>query len=365
MYPTADNSYLGNVGPLTYDTLCYLSGEELCAVSPHVKERKVLWRRNGVPAGSEICADSEYVIVIPPLLDKLIVLRAADGTQLAERALPKGRVDRQRADWGRLFLVQRDVPGEGTHPATMTWAMYDPVTDCDAWSMTLPAGTKWAPVEGADLAFLAPDGTVQFVDDQSGTVRWSTAIPAETVPPEEFSVQVDEDRLYLHTAHPRTENQELITEYLSPANGSARRVNGQVVALDRRRGQVIWSRPMEQQLLRPYLPVGSGILAYAAQRRSANPEQPPEKRPMKTDQSYTALSFLNRSTGEPVLTKEVPFQGTGSGEGWARPTHEVMLMRVSGQDFRLTWKGDASAPPMPPEQDEPVPEDPDAPIKLQ
>ena len=361
IYPTADNSYLGNVGPLTYDTLCYLSGEDLFAVSPHVKERKVLWRRSGVSAGSEICADSEYVILIPPLLDKLIVLRAADGTQMAERALPKGRVDRQRADWGRLFLVQRDVPGEGADPATMTWAMYDPVTDRDAWSMTLPAGTKWAPVEGSALAMLEPNGTLRLVDDQSGIVRWVTAIPAETVPPDEFSVQVDVDRLYVHTAHKRTENQDLITEYLSPANGSARRVNGQVVALDRRRGQVLWSRPMEQQLLRPYLPVGSGVLAYAAQKKPANPEQTPEKK----DQSYTALTFLNRSTGEPVLTKDVPFKGAGSGEGWARPTHEVMLMRVSGQDFRLTWKGEAGAPPMAPEQDEPVPEDAEEPIKLQ
>ena len=66
-----------------------------------------------------------------------------------------------------------------------------------------------------------------------------------------------------------------------------------------------------------------------------------------------------------MLTKDVPSQGTGSGEGWARPTNEILLLRVSGQDFRLTWKGDPGAPPTAPEQDEPVPEESEEPLKLQ
>ena len=355
VYPTANHSYLGNVGPLTYDTLCYVAGEELFAVIPYEKERKVVWRRRGVSAGSEICADSEYVILIPPLLNKLVVLRAADGTQLAERELPRGRVSRRSADWGRLFLVQRDVPAEGSPSTTMTWAMYDPVTDRDAWSMTLPAGTQWAPCEGADLAFLAPDGTLHLVDDQTGQLIWSASLPAQPVRPDEFSIQVDDERLYVHTAHKRTDTEEELGEPLIPPNGSAVRVNGLVVALDRREGKVLWSRPMEQQLLRPNLPVGSGVLAYSALRKKTTPE--------KKEEYSTSVTFLSRQTGEPLLTQEFP--GTGSGEGWARRPGGVMLVLLSGQEFQLTWKAEPNAEPEAPEQEEPLPGAPEVPIKLQ
>ncbi len=354
IYPQADGTYLGNVGPLTYDTLCYLSGSDLLAVQPQTLDSKVQWRRSGVTPGSEICADSEYVVLIPPLLDRLIVLRAADGTQIAERTMPQGRVERQRADWGRLFLVTRAEPGTGTSPARQTWAMYDPVTDQDAWSVTLAAGTVWAPVDGADLAFLEPDGTLQLLDDRTGKPLWKAALPAQTVPPKEFTVHTDQDRLYVHTWHPPTPDQEPITEATLP-HGRAVRVNGLVVALDRPSGQIQWSRPLEQQLFRAHLPVGSGMLAYAVQRRKEIPDKPAR--------SYTKLEFLNRSTGEPAHSTEVSRSG-GTGEGWARLPSGVMLLRVSGQDFRLTWVGETAPEETAPAQEEPAPtKPPGAPIK--
>ena len=354
IYPQVDGTYLGNVGPLAYDTLCYLSGSDLFAVQPQTLDSKVQWRRSGVTPGSEICADSEYVILIPPLLDRLVVLRAADGTPVAERTLPQGRVERQRADWGRLFLVTRTEPGSTTSPGRQTWAMYDPVTDKDAWSITLAAGTVWAPVDGADLAFLEPDGTLQVLDYRTGKPVWKAILPAQTVAPKEFTVHTDQDRLYVHTWRPPTPDQDLITEASLP-QGRAVRVNGLVVALDRQDGQIHWSRPLEQQLFRPHLPVGSGMLAYAVQRRKEIPDKPA--------QSYTKLEFLSRSTGELVHSTEVARSG-GTGEGWVRVPSGVMLLRVSGQDFRLTWEGEADLEETAPAQEEPAPaKPPSAPIK--
>lgn len=354
IYPNTDGTYLGNVGPLTYDTLCYLSGTDLLAVQPQTLDSKVQWRRSGVTPGSEICADAEYVILIPPLLDRLVVLRAADGAQIAERALPQGRVERHGADWGRLFLVTRTAPASGTSPARQTWAMYDPVTDKDAWSVTLAAGTVWAPVDGADLSFLEPDGTLHLLDYRTGNPLWKATLPAQTEAPKEFTVHTDQDRLYVHTWRPPTPEQDLITEASLP-HGRARRVNGLVVALDRHDGQIQWSRPLEQQLFRPNLPVGSGMLAYAVQRRKEVPDKPAK--------SYTKLEFLNRSTGEPAYTTEVARSG-GTGEGWVRLPSGVMLLRVSGQDYRLTWEGDTASEVTAPDQEEPAPAKPrNAPIK--
>ena len=358
IYSHQDGSYLGNVGPLTYDTLCYTSGSELFAVQPQTKDSKIQWKRSGVAPGSEICADAEYVILIPPLLDQLVVLRAADGEFVAQRSLPKGREDRRRADWGRLFLVKRTEPAVGDQPPRLTWAMYDPVTDKDAWSLSLPMGTVWTPVEGADLAFLEPDGTTRLVDDQTGQLLWTTTLPPQAVPPTEFAIYADTSRMYVHTSHPPTAGQDKIPDNASSPGGSAVPVNGLVIALDRRSGKPVWSRPMEQQLLHPNLPVGSGVLTYAVQRTRETPD--------KGTKSMTVLEFLNRNTGEPVHSVEVD-RGSGTNEGWARLPSGVLLLRVLSHDFRLTWEGDPlSDEAAPPGQAEPVPAaPPDAPIKLQ
>lgn len=354
IYPNSNGSYQGNVGPLTFDTLCYLSGDELSAIIPYEKESKVVWRRSAVTPGSEICADSEYVILIPPLLNKVVVLRAADGTKVAERDLPHGRVERLRADWGRLFLVRREVPAEGASPAKMTWAMYDPALDRDAWSITLAEGTHWAPVDGEDIALLEPDGTFHLIDDQTGHVYWKTSLPAQPDAVQEFSVHTDAERVYVHTAHKKLENEPDIGEPTILGSHTAVRVNGLVSGLDRHDGAVQWSRAMVQQLFRPQLPDGSDVLAYSTLRK-----QPPG--PM-TEEYATEITFLNRRTGEPLLTEK--FSGASGGEAWRRLPDGALQLQVGGREFVLNWKSDPSNANAP-EQSEPEPEGPQAPIKLQ
>ncbi len=351
LYPAGDGSgpYIGNLGPLTFDTLCFQSEGNLFAVRPYGNDGKTQWKRTGVASGSEICADSEYVVLIPPQGDRLIVLQAADGTQVAERPLPKDRVARQRADWGRLFLVRRVSPGEAATPESVTWAMYDPATDRDAWSLSLPSGTLWTPVEGADLAFLEPNGTLHIVDDQTGQVRWKTALPAQPFAPTEFTVHADAHRFYVHTAHQRNADQAEMTGSLSAPEGNEVRVNGIVAALDRWSGQVLWSRPLEQQVFHPNLPVESGVLVYAAERKRLTPE--------KKEEIYTSMVFLDRRTGEPAFSKEITGL-TARNESWAASAQGLNWLRVRGQDIQLKRKTDTGEEPdtEAPEQDEPLPD---------
>ncbi|MFO1005184.1 MAG: PQQ-binding-like beta-propeller repeat protein [Planctomycetaceae bacterium] len=360
IYPNGNSSYQGNVGPLTFDTLCYLSGDELTAVIPYEREFKTVWKRSAVTPGSEICADSEYVVLIPPLLDKLVVLRAADGSKVAERDLPKGRVDRLLADWGRMFFVRRDVPADGATPAKRVWAMYDPALDRDAWSLTLSAGSLWAPVDGEDIALLEPDGTFYLIDDQTGHVRWKTSLPAQPHPVEEFSVHVDESRVFVHTSHKKLDSEPEISEpaISEPTPIGSRysfRVNGLTIAIDRRDGVVQWSHPMEQQQFRPNFPAGSGVLAYSTLRK-----QPPG--PMGEEYS-TEITFLSRQTGEPLLVEKFP--GVGSGEAWRQQPDGAMQLQVTGREFVLSWKSDPGKSSSAPEQSEPQPDEPEAPVKLQ
>lgn len=351
---------LGNVGPLTFDTLCYQSGEDLLAVLPYsmtaAKSPRIQWRRSGTPVGSEICADADFVVLTPPPLDRLIVYRTADGAQLAERRMPPGRVDRKQADWGRLVLLSRIEKADAAHPERQTWAMYDPVSDKEVWNQAFPKGTLWTPVNGSDLAFLEPDGTLQLLDDQTGKTLWSVSLPAQSVAPHEFAVHTDEERIYVHTWHPMSSGQDPIMEEISSKNGSITLVNGLAVALERRTGQILWSRPMEQQLFHGNVPAGSGLLAYIARRQR---ESAPSVK-----SSYTALVLLNRRTGEPVFSQELP--GSKSGDGWTRQPSGAMLLRLSGQDFRLKWEGDTDTGTSAPDQDEPVPPiPPDGPIRPQ
>jgi len=221
--------------------------------------------------------------------------------------------------------------------------MYDPATDRDAWSLTFPHGTLWTPVEGADLAFLEPNGTLHVVDDQTGQERWKTSLPAQSLPATEFTVHADADRFYVHTAHEKSAEQE---QMIRPIGGEVH-VNGLVATLDRHSGQLLWSRPLEQQLFHPHLPVKSGVLVYAAQRLRVTPD--------KKEENYTSIVFLNRSTGEPVLSQEV--QGLSTTEGWSSSPEGLKWLRVRGQDFQLKRKTDSEtdSEAQAPEQDEPQP----------
>jgi outer membrane protein assembly factor BamB len=210
-------------------------------------------------------------------------------------------------------------------------------------------------VDGENIALLEPDGTLHLIDDQTGQVLWKSSLPAQPHPVEEFSLQIDEDRVFVHTAHKKLDSELEISEPTLFGSHSSVRVNGLSVALDRRDGVVLWSRPIEQQLLRPNLPVGSGVLAYSTLRK-----QPPGT----MGQEYsTDITFLSRQTGEPLLTEKFPVGS--SGEAWRLQPDGSLQLRVGGQEFILSWKPDPGKNATAPEQSEPQPEEPEAPIKLQ
>lgn len=361
LYPVPGGNYLGNVGPLLSDTLVYQTHDgqnvgDLVATIPYLRKQDV-WRRSGLPIGCEILADAHYVVVIPPLTNRLIVLRTSDGVQVAERALPARLVDRKRAEWGRLFLTNPEAP-PGTPASQTIYAMYDPVTDKPVWSRTVPKETLWTPVNGSDLAFLEPDGKVTFVDHQTGAEKWSAQLPAQNPPAKQFQIHADHQRLYLHTWAEPTEDQEPVR--IDPTIRAVMAaqicpVNGLVAALDRRSGQLVWSRTIPQQLFRDSMPVGSGLLAYSATRQKLG------KPAFQKD--YSLIEMLDRRTGETVLQKSLP---TGTMEtSWKLLHNGVLRIRLTGHDFDLSWNQPAGTP----EQSEPIPEpekpNPDAPIKLQ
>lgn len=362
LYPTRNGTYSGNVGPLLFDTLVYQTHDgqdvgDLVAAVPYTRNKQEVWRRSGVPIGCEILADADYVILIPPLANRLIVLRSSDGVQIAERPLPARLIGRKRAEWGRLFLTNPESPAGGEAERT-TYAMYDPVTDKSVWSRSVPKDTLWTPVNGSDLAFLEPSGKVTLVEHRTGNELWSTQLPEQSTPVKQFQIHTDHEQLYLHTAHDPTEGQEPvridpgirteISAQISP-------VNGLVAALDRRSGQIVWSRTIEQQLFRDSMPVGTGLLAYSATRQKIGGKA--------FQKDYSLIELLDRQTGKPVFQQEFP---TGTMDtSWKLLHNGVLRVRLTGHDFDLSWKQPEGTPQQSEPVTEPEPPNPDAPIKLQ
>ena len=78
-----------DVGPLTSDTLCYLSDKELTAVDPMTGN--ALWTHKGIEPGSEVFGDDKVTIVAPPSPTKPYKLfRTSDGKELGDRTIPQG-----------------------------------------------------------------------------------------------------------------------------------------------------------------------------------------------------------------------------------------------------------------------------------
>ena len=160
-----DPGETGSVGPLNDAAFCYLKGKTLQAHDPFTGER--LWTVEDAPAGAEIFADSDYVVLVP--IGKLVahIYRALDGEKLGSvRNLPRDvQRNRRGADWGRLFLRHfKDDDG------TEVIAMFDPVSGENVWTRRLESLSLWAPLDGRDLCLLDFNGRMQLVAAETGRV---------------------------------------------------------------------------------------------------------------------------------------------------------------------------------------------------
>ena len=226
----------GNVGPLNRSSLCYTVGSQLVAIDPTTGQE--LWRRRDIPAGSEILADDEYVIVAFKRPDPgLLVYRASDGEFVGERAFPSATLPnclvRRFADWGRFLprMVARD--------GQLIWALGDPAKQVFRWQRSFPERTLWAPVNGRDLAFLTPANELEFVDGLTGQTRFSLEMPI-AFPAQYLSVHTYDDQWLLFPCR----NTPQTGIGVAPAH--TQRLDGAVVAISRETQNVIWSRTFEQ-----------------------------------------------------------------------------------------------------------------------
>ncbi|QDU36212.1 outer membrane biogenesis protein BamB [Maioricimonas rarisocia] len=326
---------LGNVGPLTGDVLCYLLETTLYAVDPLTG--RILWKRENLPSGSEILADDHYV-VLRTQDDRLIVLRGDDGALIGEREVPDGAsVDRRGAEWGRLLLLA-DGSGE-----RQVFAMYDPVDESLLWKRDYEEGTRWAPVDGQDIAVLTPTGDFEVLDFQTGTPVIATQVEAQPRL-EDFLVETNEQSLFVMTYSQATDGSHV--DVLPASGRNLPEVNGFVHGLARKTGKLLWSQRVERQAIDTHLPSGWPALIFTA--RLSGP-QLQENGQFRTVSELSTL-VLDKKSGRVLHkgTMQDPLMNTG----WQTDVDErTIRLRFRLRGIELRFREEAAEPEPPPQQE--------------
>ncbi len=333
------NDYLGNLGPLTDELLCYQVGETLFVVDPF--NGNELWHVDGLPRGSEILADEQYVVLVPPEArnnrQEARVFRAADGMFLATRRLP-AEIERfrQNADWGRMFLTKTKRPGT----SDVVLAMFDPATGENLWERLISQFHSWAPLDGRDLVVLDETGNVRLLDADTGDIIFETQTE---ISPDVKSITVvsHPDEWFLFTEKPLSAKQD--SRVILPNHRQEyHTVNGMAYGFDRQTHEQLWSRELLSLFVDPELPGRWPVLALSAEAWAV---------PAGGGRAATRfqhLLLLEKRTGS------VLFEGDGTGRwqgtGWdVSGEKPQLLLTFGGTALAVSFDEQQPAPDVPAE----------------
>ena len=326
----------GNVGPILGSSLIYQRGSTIRAIDPLTGD--VQWQRESpeIPAGAEIMADDDFVVVWPANRDSVLVLRAADGATVKHTNLPRGVLKPQPdGDWERCVVVESREQRQGER-TTKYLSLFDPVSEDFRWELPFEDVIDWAVVDGRDLALLREGGQFTLIDGLTGDERFSWTLDDPDA--QAFSVDRFHDQLLVMTAsEPSLEESEKNVQPWSDLDFPM--VHGQAALLNLEDGQPVWSRRIEHQTYVRNLPGRWPLLAFAASvfERGREPVE-----------NYTAILLLNRSTGE--VLHEATWDRSANKFGWlSRPDRHRLELSFGLESVSLQF----NASPTEPTEDDP------------
>lgn len=339
---------VGVTGPLLDSGVYFLEGRALICADPLTGQ--TIWTRDGLPAGSDLFGDGEWIFVVPPDADTALVFHALDG-QSAD-AVPSEPLARRWTTSGRRVLAWKpqavagqpenaaadeiDDAARGERLARLPWELrlYDALTGDVLWTEQLPAGTRGTLIENEEVALLQPDGRL--------IVR-SLQIAEPLL---QAQLEPDADLRSLHVL--RSSDQYLVATNRvgqTPAanaaiqirsivtGGDVPLVTGRLYAFDRRSGQPGWSAPVDvdQFGLPMDQPRETPVLLLLRQFT------PPAAQGPRREQ--TSVLCLDRRTGQPLLDKkDIPTQ-TNAYEMTADRGQQTVTISLPAKTFVLTFGG--------------------------
>lgn len=228
---------MGSIGPITAAGFFYQKLQELICADPLTGE--TIWARGGMPAGSDLFGDDEYLFLAPPDHDEAIVLNAADGTML-ERRFVGTRRDRWITS-GRCVLHCQLVDQQ----LIVRW--FDAWAEQDVWQRKFSAGAQCALVGREALAVLETSGQFTLLTLADGAERFTAQLDAE---PQLARLHIIPSRDTCLVLASRLEPQEdasmaRVRSWSPLGSDLCPEINGRIYALDMHTGKPLWPAAAE------------------------------------------------------------------------------------------------------------------------
>ncbi|HUG89428.1 MAG TPA: PQQ-binding-like beta-propeller repeat protein, partial [Planctomycetaceae bacterium] len=201
----------------------------------------VLWKKTGVPLGTQVYGTDEHVFVVPRgNYSETAVLRALDGQRVdmpdagellgrAIRLSPQGFVVVEAASSQSLL---------GLSNRNTLVRLVNPADGKERWKVEFPNNTSFALLDEAWLTALRSSGELELLNLETGETRKLGSVdPRELKAKTSLYTIADHERVYLVINERRQGNR-----YYYGDNMPSLEVNGTITAFDRQSGQRLWSQ---------------------------------------------------------------------------------------------------------------------------
>lgn len=228
---------IGQIGTINEEFICYQVGNELIAAE--LLTGKILWKCQGVAAGSKHFGDAKYVIVVNSVLSsrpRYVILSGQSGENLRSLKLDGG--ESSEFAFERYLLTQKREAD-----AARRLQLMDLTTGKEVWNHLLTKSAVFSLGQSHEIVVLESDGVISFLDLKTGKKKLQVKdkISAQHID----ALLVQNSRQYLIFASLPFKNSQ--SGPFSLLNVTSSVFNGIVYSVDRKTGQLMWSYPLEAQ----------------------------------------------------------------------------------------------------------------------
>ncbi|MBL8830665.1 MAG: PQQ-binding-like beta-propeller repeat protein, partial [Planctomycetaceae bacterium] len=329
---------LGATGPLTRDGVCFQRLRNLICVHPFTG--KTLWTRYGIPPGSELFGDDEYLFVVTSTGERnnveqeATVYRMLDGQELGKRKVPP--LEQRLMTLGRKVLVW-STKNEPTVTLRDLWL------EKDEWTRKFAVGAKPWPIGEEAVAVLQRDGQFMVLNATDGQATINVPLRDETNL-SDLAVHRSAERDFLFVNRP-PKNGDGFGLHVVPQGGQGISVlNGWVYAFDRATGKLVWERAIERRSVSHHQPPDLPVIVFASLQQVAG-----------GNGQQVSLMALDKRDGRVLFDEKFPNQGPAL-EMTAAPEKNEVAVRLNRGQTRLTFTDKAVPADKPAEGTKPAAE---------
>jgi len=336
----AQGKFVGLVGPLLDDGVCYQKMGELVCVDPLTRE--TIWSRDDLPPGCVLFGNETTILAVPVkyengkyLSQDAYVLRAADGELLGRKPVPAftswvktvgGGVVTVKSQGGKLRLSLTDI-----------------ARGQEVWNRDFAPTAKFALVENDEIAVLDTAGAFAILDLESGKPQLEAKLEKESSLSGIYVMRSSRDYTLMTAGPIQTTRPDYRIEPALTSN-QAPLVNGRMYVFDRATGEQAWQSPARIDHFGAPLdqPTESPVLVMLRHVRSTARASRYRRR--------TSILILDKRDGRPILQDDAVSTETHAYQVKIdRAKNQVLVMLPGAKTYRVQLT-DEPTPPAPPLQ---------------